>query len=115
MRRYIQHLTDDLICKRDFDRVRKHLTTGLVFFNYVRNDLLVGPIQKMKPDTLGGIMCALEPGDVLASKEDLFEHLQFSGDGANLQRQLVALCLTFVICDRLDPTSELEPKFSYQR
>ncbi len=111
MREYIKNLTDNLISKNRYDEVDLRLRaesslTSLV--EYVKVDLEAGDVKNMNPETLGRIMANFEIGDVMASKADIVEWIHFNGDCEDLLRELVALCLAFVIKDRLDCAPENE-------
>ncbi len=106
MREYIKNLTDHLITKNRYDELdlklrgdRNPRVASLV--DHVKLDLESGDVRKMNPETLGKIMANLEIGDVMASKKELIDELHFSGDCEDLLRELVSLCLAFVIRDRL--------------
>lgn len=114
MRKYIEQLTDDLIGKCHFDVTADLLTDREEFLRHAKVRLECGPVFKMKPDTLGKIMCALEVGDVMATKKDIFEHVSFSGDCEDLQRELVAVCLAYAIRDRLEGVPNVPPHRSVE-
>ncbi len=115
MREYIKNLTDNLIGKNRYDEVdlkmrgQQGYPGNLV--DHVKVDLEAGDIQDMNPETLGKIMANLEIGDVMASRKELFDNLHFSGNCEDLLRELVALCLAFVVRDRLDPSQRLIPTY----
>jgi len=107
MREYIQNLTNNLIAKNHYDQVDLRLRGEQNYPNnlvdHIKWDLAAGDVRKMNPETLGKIMANFEIGDVMASKKELLvDNLGFAGDCEDLLRELVALCLAFVIRDRLD-------------
>jgi AraC-like DNA-binding protein len=118
MREYIQNLTDNLIARNHYDKVdlkmrgEQNYPNNLV--DHIKWDLATGDVRKMNPETLGRIMCSLETGDVMASKKELLvDNLGFAGDCEDLLRELVALCLAFVIRDRLDHSAGFNTTPSY--
>ena len=102
---YICNLTDNLIGKNRLASLWEQVPEA-DFMYYARIDLEQGDVRKMRFDTLGKIMCSFEIGDVLASKQELFDNITFSGDCEELLRGLVSVCLTYVIRDRLNPEAE---------
>lgn len=104
MRQYIINLTNNLIGKNHYDSVFHRIASNNEFVQHVRTDLFCGDVQDMSPETLGKIMCSFEIGDVMASKNDLFSNITFVGDCEDMLRELVSLCLAYVIRDRLDNT-----------
>lgn len=111
MRKYIVHLTNDLIGKNRLDEVVKRLRASGgedahpdVVFDHVALMLEVSDIQIMNPETLGKILCSFDSGDVTAKNP--FREIGFSGHVKPSLQQLVARCLTSVILDRLDPEAE---------
>lgn len=116
MRKYIKDLTDHLIKKNRYDEVDLRLREGKDFpdslVNHVRVDLEASDVLSMNPETLGKIMANFEIGDVMASKKELVDKLHFNGDCEDLLRELVALCLAYVIRDRLNGSQDrLIPMF----
>lgn len=110
MRKYIVDLTDQLIGRNGYDRPPFNLLNHSQFVQCIKEDLwLGGDVSEMNPETLGKIMGSLEIGDVVASKAELLGALSFSGSCEDLLRELVALCLAFVIRDRLDPGLHSSP------
>ena len=99
MREYIVNLTNNLIRKNRYDAHPLNRD----FIGHVTNDLEFLDVKNMSPETLGKILCSLEIGDVMAGKQELFGALNFSGDCEETLRQFVALCLAYVIKERLDP------------
>ncbi|MDO8633074.1 MAG: hypothetical protein Q7K38_00790 [Candidatus Wildermuthbacteria bacterium] len=102
MRQYIVNLTDNLIGKNRYDEIVRRIGIGNEFVRHVKIDLECGDVRNMSPETLGKIMCSFEVGDVVASQLELFEGVHFSGDCEEMLRELVSLCLAYVIRDRLD-------------
>lgn len=102
MRPYIINLTGNLIGKNRYDEVFHKIKNLNEFIKHVKFDLESSDIRIMNPDTLGRIMCSFEIGDVMASKIDLFSGVCFGGDCEDMFRELVSLCLAYVIRDRLD-------------
>jgi hypothetical protein len=109
MRKYIKDLTDNLISKNHYDMVAEMLIKAgkfsEMFVGHVKLDLEACDVAKMRPETLGKIMASFEVGDVMTSREELFESLYFGGDCESLLRQSVSLALAYVIRDRLDSIS----------
>lgn len=102
MRKYIENLTDHLIRKNGYEDILERLDNNKEeFLKFVKLDLEAGDIKDMNPETLGKIMCSLETGDVMASGKELFEKVHFAGNCEEMLRELVALCLAYVIRDRL--------------
>jgi hypothetical protein len=111
MRKYIKDLTDNLISNNRYDMIAERLIAEgnvALFIAHIKLDLEACDVAKMRPETLGKIMASFEVGDVMTSREDLFESLYFGGDCESLLRQSVALCLAHVIRDRLNPDSGSE-------
>jgi len=106
MRPYIVNLTDNLIGKYRLDDVFKRMGDRDEFLEHVRFDLESIDVKDMKPETLGKIMCSFEVGDVAAVKRELFQEVSFAGDCGEMLRELVALCLAYVIRERLEPITE---------
>lgn len=108
---YIVNLTNHLIGKNRFDGVFGqigHCIDGLDdFVKHVKIDLLHGDVRDMSPETLGKIMCSFERGDVQTSSLNI----GFSGDVGEMLRELVSLCLAYVIRDRLDRQSAADMGF----
>jgi hypothetical protein len=106
MREYIRNLTDTLIRQRGFcqlvDGYCGPRNDGVVL-NAIKHILEEDDICHMRPETLGKIMGNLNVGDLSIGKVELFTTLHFSGDGEDLLREMVALCLACVIRDRLSP------------
>lgn len=103
MRKYIVDLTNHLIAKNRYDGAFGELES-VTFLKYVKNDLNFGDVWKMKPETLGKIMCSFEIGDVMACHPG--KEVSFAGDCEDMLREMVALCLAYVIRDRLDPNEQ---------
>lgn len=103
MRPYIQNLTDTLIGKNRFDLMFERVKEREGFIDRVQNTLEIRDVRKMNPETLGRILCSLEVGDVMVGRTELFGRMHFCGDCEDMLRELVSLCLAYVICDRLDP------------
>jgi hypothetical protein len=107
MRKYIVDLTNELIAKNNYARSFKTTFLGKErksFLHFVKNDLNFGAVNEMSPATLGKIMCSFEVGDVAA--EHPGKGVPFSGDCEVMFREMVALCLAYVIRDRLDPNEQ---------
>ena len=97
---YIPNLMHDLIGKNHYDEAFKKIKDDKKFFEYVKDSLFVGDVQKMNPETLGKIMSSFEDDDVKASKVDLFTNITFGGNECEkLLRELVAVCLAYLIRD----------------
>lgn len=103
MREYIVNLTNNLIRKNRYDELFTKMNNPGEFLAHVTFELESQDIHAMNPEKLGTIMCSLETGDVIARKHELLGSLNFSGDCEETLRQFVALCLAYVIRERLDP------------
>ena len=103
MREYIVNLTNNLIRKNRYDELFTKMNNPGEFLAHVTFELESQDIHAMNPEKLGTIMCSLETGDVMAGKKELLGALNFSGDCEETLRQFVALCLAYVIRERLDP------------
>ena len=101
MRQYIVSLTNHLIGKNRYDEIFYRIGDSEEFVEYVKADLEDGYVRTMPPAELGEIMCLLQIGDVMATEKDLLGGVHFSGDCEETLRELVSLCLAFVIRDRL--------------
>lgn len=105
MRKYIVNLTNNLIRKNRYDELFTKMNKNKPgeFLGHVTFELESQDVRIMSPEKLGTIMCSLEIGDVMAGKKELLESLNFNGDCEETLRQFVALCLAYVIRERLDP------------
>lgn len=103
MREYIVNLTNNLIRKNRYDELFTKMNNPSEFLTHVTLELESLDVHDMNPEKLGIIMCSFETGDVMAGKQELLGSLNFSGDCEETLRQFVALCLAFVIRERLDP------------
>lgn len=103
MREYIVNLTNNLIRKNRYDELFTKMNNPSEFLAHVTFELESQDVHAMNPEKLGTIICSLETGDVMASKQELLGPLNFSGDCMETLRQFVALCLAYVIRERLDP------------
>lgn len=102
MRKYIENLTSHFILKNRYNAALSMIDGEDDFLlYYLKTDLLSGDVRQMSPKTLGKIMCSFEIGDVMASTEDLFNGVSFSGDCEEMLRELVAHCLAYKIKDVL--------------
>jgi hypothetical protein len=101
MKQYIVNLTNHLISKNGYDATFYRINNLENFVKHVKTDLEAGDVRAMSPAKLGEIMCSFEIGDVMASKNDLFDNTHFSGDSEELLRELVSLCVAYAIRDRL--------------
>lgn len=103
MRPYIVNLTNNLIGKNRFDEISmRYPRQPRRFTQRVKEQLEVGDIADMSPETLGRIMGALEIGDVMASKAEMLDGLHFGGDCGDMLRELVAICLAYAIAKRFE-------------
>ena len=104
MRQYILNLTNHLIGKYDFDELKQWISISDVmrqtFFDQVYTTLSVRDVADMNPETLGKILCSLQPGDV--QTDHLGRESNFAGGCERLLRDIVARALAYVIRDRLD-------------
>lgn len=115
MRQYIVELTNALIGQNNLDFARDRMRDDHKFVRYATEVLEAGAVREMRPETLGKILCELEVGDVMTSREELLGGLFFSGNCEELLRQLTAKCLAYVIRDRLTPSgADLVPQFKRQ-
>lgn len=104
MRKYIIDLTNHLIAKNGYDQMFQTFKNKDSFLKYVKDDLTYGEVADMNPATLGKIMCSFEIGDVMSAHPG--KEVLFGGDCENMLREMVALCLAYVIRDRLDPIAQ---------
>ena len=97
---YIVNLTNNIIGKLQLDQMIRQ-------FNYQRPEFIehativiehATDVSKMKPETLGIVMCSLSG---LVPAKNPFAQIGFAGDTEESFRELVALCLAYVIHDRL--------------
>lgn len=102
MRQYILNLTDNLIGRNNYKEVFSKIRSQEEFIDFVKMDQYCGEVRKMNPETLGKIMCAFDIGDVMATRQDLFNGVNFSGDCEEFLRELVSLCLAYAIRERLN-------------
>ena len=102
MRQYIVNLTGNLIGKNNYDALAQKIGLTDKFIEHVKSDLEAKDVRKMSPETLGRVMCSLEVGDVMATKEQLCRSVHFAGDCEEMLRELLSLCLAYAIRDRLD-------------
>ena len=101
MKQYLVNLTNHLIGKNGYDATFYRIGNPDKFVEHVKTDLEAIDVQAMSPAKLGEIMCSFEIGDVMASKNDLFNGVHFSGNCEEMLRELVSLCLAYAIRDRL--------------
>jgi hypothetical protein len=106
MRTYIVNLTNNLIDRNRFDELAN--VNGERFLDYVTQVLEVGGVSKMRPETLGKIMCEFELGDLQVSKQEMQRRIYFSGEGEDMLRHLVSFCLALAIEARLAPEPEAD-------
>ena len=103
MTKYIVNLTNNLIGKNRLHVMAKRFANERGgFLAFTMATLVNHDIKDMKPETLGRVMCELEVGDVLASKQYLCQAIHFGGDCGDMLRELVAICLAHAILERLD-------------
>jgi hypothetical protein len=110
MNQYIENLTDNLIRRHHFDADWEEMENQdrEKFLKQIKDDLDDLDVCKMKPETLGRVMCSIELGNVMASKEDLFQGVCFAGQCGDLLRDLVSLCLAYIIRERILATPDIE-------
>jgi hypothetical protein len=99
MTKYIVDLTNNLINKYRYYK-RNPLAPG--FIEFVSEDLLIHEVQDWNPDTIAKIAFSLETGDVLANTKELFGSVKFAGNLGDSLRELISLCLAYVIRERLN-------------
>ncbi len=110
---YIVNLTTHLIGKHGYNQYRM---SSEEFRDHVAVALWADDVSRMKPAKLGEIMASFEIGDVMASKDELFELARFSGDCEEMLRTLVCACLAYAIWGRLYWHKELHlPPYSRSR
>lgn len=102
-RKYIVNLTNHLIGRNRYDEAFIRIGDPYKFMDYVELDLVHDEVKVMSPERLGIIMCAFSNYDVRMTKADLASQISYSGDVADMLRQIVAVCLSRVIRDRIDP------------
>lgn len=100
MTQYIVNLTNNLIRKNRYNHTHPFREN---FIKDVAKDLLITDIMDMSPETLGKILCSIQTGEVLSTKEELFGYVHFNGNCEDTLRELVACCLAHVIQERLNP------------
>ncbi len=110
MRKYIVDLTDNLIHKNRYDELwdrfcKPNFVKETSFLEHVKLDLDSDDVSSMKPETLGRIMSSFGVGNIMATKDEILGSVSFAGDCEAMLRELVALCLAYVIRDRLDPAT----------
>ena len=110
MGQYIINLTNNLIGKHRFDAVWRTMKNQdkEKFLKQIKDDLDTFDVYDMKPETLGKIMCSIESGNVMASVEELFRGVHFAGQCDELLREIVSLCLAYIIRERVSPTADIE-------
>jgi hypothetical protein len=96
---YIKNLTDHLIGNNGYDFIFN--LSSEEFRKHVALSLYIGDINHMKPAKLGEIIAAFDIGDVMASKEKLFDLVHFAGDCDDMLRTLACACLSYAIHGRL--------------
>lgn len=99
MREYIVNLTTSLIRLKHLDAYAKswkHEKEGLPASLY---GIVMRAVVKMTPQTLGKILCSLEPTDV---RYQLPEQFEFPYNFEKELPEVVGWCLACAIADRLD-------------
>jgi len=94
---YIYNLTNTLIGNGRYDLMMATETLA----KHIQIDLACGAVREMKPETLGKIMGAFETGDVMLTRNEIFQDIKFSGDCEEFLCDIVAICLASVIVNRL--------------
>lgn len=107
MKKYIIDLTDDMIRRNKLDSLitrYSHFrpTEKAQFIKHAQN-LICASMLNMTGSTMGKIMSEFDFDDVLATREELLEHVTYNGICDEMLRDLVSTALAFVIHDRLDP------------
>ncbi len=105
MRKYIEHLTNNLIGENNFGRLAINMHGSGSFPDFqkqVMHDLLAGSVAAMTPEKLGKIMSEFELADIERSREAVASALILKIDGEEVLCQLVAAILSCIIRDRLD-------------
>jgi hypothetical protein len=109
MRPYIVNLTNNLIGKHRFDDlILMYLPNRQEFIQCAKIELQTWDVADMSPETLGRIMGFLETGDVIESKAELLSSVRFHGECGDMLRELVAICLAYVIAARFEPDETRE-------
>lgn len=103
MGQYLINLTQSLIKSNHYDELASVIGNRTITENIMMH-LLVNDIAKMRPETLGKIMCAFEIGDVMTTSKEISKYVGFNGDCEEMLRRLVAFCLASLIRDRLANT-----------
>ncbi len=114
MRKYLIDLTTSLIQKHRFDDDMGRLLSGWSiavsneseFLAHVAQALEISALWDVTPERLGHMMASFELGEVMATQEEIFKHVRFSGGCKDFLRQQVAFFLACVIRDRLNPTAD---------
>lgn len=116
---YILNLTNTLISANDFDKLyekivgsdeqREQEMFDVRRFQFLRSAylrLLTGAVARMKPETLGKIMGSLSKQEVSVVLDEVDEMTMFSREQKgpdDTLRDLTALCLAYIIEERLRP------------
>jgi hypothetical protein len=106
---YIQNLVSNLIGKNRYSELVKapRILTYSQLLDHIKYDLFCGDVRRMRPGTLGRIMCSFDIGEVMSAHPG--KEVRFSGDCEDLLRELVALCLAYAIRDRIGPVNPPDP------
>lgn len=104
MRKYIVNLTSNLINKNRYDEIFARMNNPSEFLTHIALDLESDDVKDMSPETLGKIMCSFEIGDVMSGHPG--KEVKFSGDCEDLLREIVSICLAYVIRSRLNGESK---------
>lgn len=117
MRKYIVDLTNDLISRNRFDRACDLMAGNkITFLKQATMDLLIGDVAQMNPATLGKIMASFEVGDVMVNRQEIFEHVTFSGGSEDFLREIVSFFLAAAIFERLEQEPSRNPEIpAYRR
>jgi hypothetical protein len=100
---YLVNLSNSLIGSNRYDeKARSYLDRRPQFRKQLAVDLSICEVSEMKPAKLGEIMAAFDVGDVMATKEEIFELVHFAGDCEEMLREIVSVCLAFYIDSRLN-------------
>ncbi len=108
MKQYIINLTNDLIKRHRLNTFycgHSSLTQKPEFITSAKGRI-ASSICRMSPSKLGAILGDLENGDVIASREELLEHLTYAGNCLYTLQDLVATALAYVVYSRLGPASK---------
>lgn len=106
MRTNILLITNNLISKYQYWKLFEEINDLDAFVRRVTEHLREHEIDFLTPAELGVTICSFDPGDIVTTQQGVFTNAFFTGDTEKYLRQMLALCLAYIIRDRLDPLSE---------